>query len=162
MPKKAPVVAKAREAWHVRARAAAFSHPGLSATAGISMLIAVIVLLGEMRPGLEWLADRWQSPEQTKRQLEEVRRETLLADDKIRLEQEKHSKSDDRRAAWSSYGVADLKVTIIKNRVRDCQEKLRLAHGQTVLENCDDYVTEYKEAYDRAQTIYKAAMEASK
>ena len=154
---------RVRATWHERARASASRHPVASASAIAAGVVALVVTVAQMRPAIEWVTDHVQTPAQTKRDLDDLRREVQRADDVLAREAKEHGKADDRKAAWSAYGIADLKVTILRNRLRDCSEKKRAFVGGAALAlNCEDYEREYNEAYERAKEIYKAALETSK
>jgi hypothetical protein len=71
-----------------------------------------------------------------------------------------HADKDAQRAAWTFYGMADLKAVILRNRVNEC----RAAPGTTALEvaTCKQYEDEYGDAAQRARELYQQAMATGK
>lgn len=77
-----------------------------------------------------------------------------------KAEAEVHEKKDDQKGAWLSYGIADLKSTILSNRLNDCKLKTKLTPMEASV--CLQYQTDANTASDKARDMYKSAITSGK
>lgn len=71
-----------------------------------------------------------------------------------------HADKDALRAAWATYGVADLKSLVLRNRVNECRAKKAINTFEATV--CRQYEEEFNDASARARELYKAAMAGGK
>jgi hypothetical protein len=133
--RKAPVL---RAAWRDRVRESAAENIG----AWLGGAVALVTTLGLAASGVLWILSHLQTVEDAKA----------------------HAANDDRRAAWATFGQADLKALVLRNRVNDCAVKTAKAETMTNLEQvaCKQYNDEYDQAMKRVEDARHEAMATTK
>lgn len=103
-----------------------------------SALAVILAIIGSGATASIWVAERFQTASDAKA----------------------HADKDATRAAWATYGVADLKSLVLRNRVNECRAKKAPSAFEVTV--CRQYEEEFNDAASRARELYKAAMAGAK
>lgn len=101
-------------------------------------MAAMVAVIGSGATASIWVAERFQTSSDAKA----------------------HASNDAQRAAWMSYGVADLKSLVLRNRVNECRAKKAANAFEVAV--CKQYEEEFNDAASRARELYKSAMAGGK